>query len=142
MKVAVLGATRHRRPARSCRCSRREHDVVAVSRRPREATAGVRWAAADADRRAAVRRVLEGVDVAYYLVHSLGSRDFEERDRLAAAVRGLGRPSGRASASSSTSAGSATTRAELSRHLRSRAETGERARLRAPCRSRLSVPRW
>jgi uncharacterized protein YbjT (DUF2867 family) len=33
---------------------------------------------------AAVRRAVDGVDAAYYLVHSLGQRDFEEIDRAAA----------------------------------------------------------
>ena len=45
---------------------------------------GVDWAVADATDGGAVRRALEGVDVAYYLVHSLGASDFEERDLLAA----------------------------------------------------------
>ena len=35
---------------------------------------------------AAIERALDGVDAAYYLVHSLGSADFEERDRSAAAT--------------------------------------------------------
>lgn len=34
--------------------------------------------------RGALDRAFDGVDVAYYLVHSLGARDFEERDRRAA----------------------------------------------------------
>ena len=53
--------------------------------------------------------MLEGVDVAYYLVHSLGAADFEERDRRPPR-RPPARPSGRACGRSSTSAGSATTR--------------------------------
>ena len=32
---------------------------------------------ADANDAESVRRALEGVDVAYYLVHSLGTSDFE-----------------------------------------------------------------
>jgi uncharacterized protein YbjT (DUF2867 family) len=62
----------------------RRHDVVGVSRRAR--AGGGAWAVADATDEPAVRRALEGVDVAVYLVHSLGARDFEERDRTAARV--------------------------------------------------------
>ena len=34
----------------------------------------------------AARRALDGVETAYYLVHSLGAREFEERDRRAAST--------------------------------------------------------
>lgn len=62
-----------------------EHDVVAVSRRARAAgDDGVTWARADAGDEGSVRAALEGADVAYYLVHSLGSGNFEQRDREAA----------------------------------------------------------
>jgi uncharacterized protein YbjT (DUF2867 family) len=50
----------------------REHELVAVSRRPRAARSErTRWAVADASDPASVRRVLEATQVAYYLVHSL-----------------------------------------------------------------------
>ena len=62
-----------------------DHEVVAVSRRPEHASAnGVKWVRADATDADSVRVALAGADVAYYLVHSLGSSDFEERDRIAA----------------------------------------------------------
>ena len=35
------------------------------------------WAVGDATDATSVREVLAGAEVAYYLVHSLGSRDFE-----------------------------------------------------------------
>jgi uncharacterized protein YbjT (DUF2867 family) len=57
--------------------------VVAVSRQPHESN-GIDWAVADATDGRAVRRALDGVEVAYYLVHSLGASDFEARDLLAA----------------------------------------------------------
>ncbi len=82
MRVAVFGATGTIGSALLPLLARR-HDVVAVSRRP-HAGNGVDWAVADATDGGAVRRALEGVDVAYYLVHSLGASDFEERDLLAA----------------------------------------------------------
>jgi uncharacterized protein YbjT (DUF2867 family) len=55
-------------------------DVVAVSRSPRPDEESVRWAVADVGDARAVAGALEGADAAYYLVHSLGSRDFAERD--------------------------------------------------------------
>ena len=82
MRVAVFGATGTIGSALLPLLARR-HDVVAVSRRP-HASNGVDWAVADATDGGAVRRALEGIDVAYFLVHSLGASDFEERDLLAA----------------------------------------------------------
>ena len=86
----------------------------------------VEIAAADVMDGGAVRRALEGVDVAYYLIHSLGTdASFEQRDRIAAqtfaaaakaaGVRRIvylgGIISGQAG--------------KLSPHLRSRAEVGD-----------------
>ncbi len=82
MRVAVFGATGTIGNALLPLLARR-HDVVAVSRRPNEGN-GVNWAVADATDEGAVRRALDGVNVAYYLVHSLGTSDFEERDLVAA----------------------------------------------------------
>jgi uncharacterized protein YbjT (DUF2867 family) len=84
MRVVVFGATgtigRALVPVLA-----REHTVVAVSRTSHPAGAdGIEWARADATDEDSVRAALEGADVAYYLVHSLGSRDFEHRDRIAA----------------------------------------------------------
>ena len=86
MRVLVLGASgtigRALLPVLD-----QEHEVVAVSRRPRTAPSErTHWAVADAGDPASVRRVLEGTEVVYYLVHSLGSPDFEERDRRAAEI--------------------------------------------------------
>jgi uncharacterized protein YbjT (DUF2867 family) len=61
-----------------------DHEVVAVSRRPRPDEGGVRWTQADVLSAEDVAGVLAGADVAYYLVHSLGARDFERQDRDAA----------------------------------------------------------
>jgi uncharacterized protein YbjT (DUF2867 family) len=122
VKVAVLGATgfigRALVPALAG-----DHEVVAVSRRG-DAPAGdhVRGAAADATDATAIRRVLEGVDVAYYLVHSLGSADFRERDRHAAAT--VAREAARANVAQIVYLGGlGDDRPDLSPHLRSRAET-------------------
>ena len=101
-----------------------EHEVVAVSRAARDDGDGIRWVEADVASGEGVADALEGADVAYYLVHSLGARDFERRDLEAAAnvsraaaqahlqqivyLGGLGGDDPGASA-----------------HLRSRRETGE-----------------
>jgi uncharacterized protein YbjT (DUF2867 family) len=60
-----------------------DHEVVAVSRGPRDRD-GIRWVEADVASGAGVAAALEGASVAYYLVHSLGARDFERQDRDAA----------------------------------------------------------
>ena len=89
-------------------------------------SADVEIAVADAVDESAVRRALEGVDVAYYLIHSLGTgASFERRDRAAAGIF--------AAAAKATGvqrivylggiiSGQA---GELSPHLRSRAEVGD-----------------
>ncbi len=64
------------------------HDVRAMTRRP-EAYRGAGTAVAgDVDEPAGLGEPMRGVEVAYYLVHSLGSDDFERTD--AAAARGFG----------------------------------------------------
>jgi uncharacterized protein YbjT (DUF2867 family) len=83
-------------------------------------------AAADVLDPAAVRRALQGIDVAYYLIHSLGTgASFEERDRegarvfaAAAKAAGLRRIIYLGGIISGESG-------ELSPHLRSRAEVGD-----------------
>ena len=102
-----------------------EHEPVAVSRTARRAEPSIRWVEGDAASADDVARAVDGADVVYYLVHSLGSRDFERQDRVAAQnvadaceragveqivyLGGLGDDSPTASS-----------------HLRSRRETGER----------------
>jgi uncharacterized protein YbjT (DUF2867 family) len=104
----------------------REHEVVAVSRRPRAAQSErTRWAVADASDSASVRRVLEGRQVVYYLVHSLDSPDFEERDRQAAEI--VAGEAERAGVAQIIYLGGLGDDAPgLSPHLRSRIETGRR----------------
>jgi uncharacterized protein YbjT (DUF2867 family) len=82
MRVAVFGATGTIGSALLPLLAQ-QHDVVAVSRRPHDGNR-VTWAVADATDEGGVRRVLDGVEVVYYLVHSLGEGNFEERDRQAA----------------------------------------------------------
>lgn len=124
MKVVVFGATGVVGTALLPRLAS-EHELVAVSRTARGDEPHVRWIEGDASSAEDVARAVEGAEVVYYLVHSLGSRDFERQDRAAAqnvtdaseqaGVRqivylgGLGDDSPTASS-----------------HLRSRRETGER----------------
>ena len=125
MRVVVFGASgtigRVLLPALE-----REHQVVAVSRRPRAAQSErTQWAVADARDPASVRRVLEGTQVVYYLVHSLDSPDFEERDRQAAEI--VARDAERAGVAQIIYLGGLGDDAPgLSPHLRSRIETGRR----------------
>ena len=125
MKVAVFGATGTIGSALVPRLAL-HHDVVAVSRRVRSGGAGgVDWVAADVTRADEVHRALEGVEVAYYLVHSLGSDDFEARDRLAAET--VAEEAERAGLRQVIYLGGlGDDSADLSRHLRSRLETARR----------------
>jgi uncharacterized protein YbjT (DUF2867 family) len=124
MKVVVFGATGTVGRPLVAKLAQ-EHEVTAVSRHEQPDEPGVTWAQADATDAESVARVLEGADTAYYLVHSLGATDFEERDLQAAETTaeaaervgvkqlvylgGLGDDS-----------------PDLSTHLRSRRETGRR----------------
>jgi uncharacterized protein YbjT (DUF2867 family) len=121
MNIAVLGATGTVGRALTPLLAQ-NHDVLAVSRRPPEESRGLRWATADATDGVALRKAFAGVDVAYYLVHSLGTRDFEQRDRLAAET--VAREAERAGVRQLVYLGGLGDQSsELSRHLRSRAET-------------------
>ena len=124
MRVAVLGASGTIGSA-LIPVLARDHEVVAVARRPRPSTARIEWRAADATDPRAVRTAVDGADVLYHLVHSLGSPGYEERDRRAANAV--------ASAAAAAGVGQIVYLGGLgdgdasdSRHLRSRAETGRR----------------
>ena len=123
MRVVVFGAT-GTIGAALVPVLAREHDVVAVSRRARPAAGdGVEWVRADASDASSVRAALEGADVAYYLVHSLGSGDFERRDRTAAET--VAREASAAGLRQIVYLGGlGDDSPDLSPHLRSRIETG------------------
>jgi uncharacterized protein YbjT (DUF2867 family) len=124
VRVVVFGATGTiGRPLLTALA--KEHEVVGVSRQERDDSDGVTWAVADATDADSVARVLEGAQVAYYLVHSLGAADFEAQDLRAAETT--------ARAAEATGVeqlvylgGLGDDSAELSPHLRSRRETGRR----------------
>jgi uncharacterized protein YbjT (DUF2867 family) len=62
-----------------------DHEVTAVSRSADEGLLdGVRWVRGDVEDGESVERALEGAEVAYYLVHSLGTTGFEDRERRSA----------------------------------------------------------
>jgi uncharacterized protein YbjT (DUF2867 family) len=103
----------------------RRCEVLAVSRRERESQDGIVWAAADATDPAALDGILRPDDVVVYLVHSLGTEDFEERDRRAAET--VAAAAARACARQIVYLGGlGATMSAGSAHLRSRAETAER----------------
>jgi uncharacterized protein YbjT (DUF2867 family) len=60
------------------------HRVRAMTRHPDEYDGAGEAVAGDVDDPASLRAALDGVDAAYYLVHSLGDDDFERRDADAA----------------------------------------------------------
>jgi uncharacterized protein YbjT (DUF2867 family) len=126
VKVAVFGATGFIGSALLPVLTSR-HEVIGVSRQPPrpDSPGGVRWLEADVLDAEAVRAALEGVDAAYYLVHSLGARDFEERDLRAA--ENVARAAERSGVRRLVYLGGLGDDApDLSTHLRSRRETGLR----------------
>ena len=124
MKVAVFGASGTIGRPLLARLAE-AHEVVAVSRAEQPESDGITWRTADATDPDAVARVLEGVDVAYYLVHSLGSTDFEAEDIKAAEA--TAREAERAGVKQLIYLGGLGDDSEdLSPHLRSRRETGLR----------------
>ena len=122
MTIAVLGATgfigRALVPALAER-----GEVVAVSRRGDAGERdGVRAVAADVTDATSVREALEGVDIVYYLVHSLGSPGYAELDRRAATT--VAREAGNAGVEQIVYLGGlGDDHPDLSPHLRSRLES-------------------
>jgi uncharacterized protein YbjT (DUF2867 family) len=115
MRAAVLGATGFVGRALVAALEREpDVDVVAISRH-----GPVVADATDAD---ALARAFEGVDVVYYLVHSLGSSNFSSVDTRAAET--VATQAARAGARQVVFLGGlGDDHPELSEHLRSRAET-------------------
>jgi uncharacterized protein YbjT (DUF2867 family) len=126
MKVVVFGAT-GTIGAALVTVLTADHDVKAVSRSPEESRDkhGVRWVRADVSHEQSVARVMEGAEVAYYLVHSLGKARFEERERRSA--DGFARAAERVGLHQIVYLGGLGDDADdLSPHLRSRRETEQR----------------
>ena len=105
----------------AARCMTRRPETLAGRAGPQ--TTVVRGDCLDS---ASLAAPLTGVDTAYYLVHSMGgahSRDFETRDRTAARV--FGEAARAAGVRRIIYVGGLGAETGLSRHLRSRHETGE-----------------
>jgi uncharacterized protein YbjT (DUF2867 family)/membrane protease YdiL (CAAX protease family) len=97
------------------------HDVVAMTRRPESYAGAGRPVRADVHDPSSLPAALEGCDVAYYLVHSLDSPDFERLDAEAAAA--FGRACAQAGLGRIVYLGGLGSDADvLSPHLRSRRE--------------------
>ena len=124
MRAAVLGASGVIGRALVAELAR-ENEVVAVSRHPRDSSQDrVRWVAADVTQRSELEPALRGADVVYHLVHSLGAKDFEDRDRLAAAS--VAAAADQAGVRQIVFLGGlGDEREDVSAHLRSRAETAK-----------------
>jgi uncharacterized protein YbjT (DUF2867 family) len=122
VKVTVFGATGV--VGRALLPLLTEHEVTAVSRTLRDER-GARWLVADAATGDGVAEAVERANVVYYLVHSLGVRDFEEQDRLAAQT--VSREAANAGVQQIVYLGGlGADDPDASPHLRSRRETGER----------------
>ena len=122
MKVTVFGATDV--VGRALVPLLAEHELTAVSRKARDEP-GARWVVGDAASGDGVAAALEGADVVYYLVHSLGAQDFEEQDRAAAET--VAREAANAGVRQIVYLGGlGADGPDASPHLRSRRETGER----------------
>jgi len=121
MRVLVAGATGFVGTRLTEALVEQGHDVRALTRRPDEYAGAGTPVAGDVADVASLRRALEKVDAAYYLVHSLSSADFEDKDAAAASAFGT--------AAADTGVrqivylgGLGVDDAALSRHLRSRRE--------------------
>jgi uncharacterized protein YbjT (DUF2867 family) len=97
------------------------HSVRAMTRSPERYAGAGEPVAGDVGDPASLDAALEGIDVAYYLVHSLGSSDFEHKD--ADAARAFGQAAARAGTERIIYLGGLGEEgSDLSPHLRSRRE--------------------
>jgi len=122
MRVAVVGATGTIGRPLVAALAEAGHQVTAISRSGASVRGAEAVVAADASDTGAMRAALDGAEVVYHLVHSLGQADFEAIDRAAARAVAGGASAGGASQVVFLG-GLGEESADLSPHLRSRAET-------------------
>jgi uncharacterized protein YbjT (DUF2867 family) len=127
-RVLLTGATGYVGGRLLAELERRGVALRCFLRRPESlrgrAAPSTELAAGDALDAPAVARALEGVDAAYYLIHSMGGEDFAARDREAARI--FGTAAREAGVKRIVYLGGLGENAGgLSEHLRSRQETGE-----------------
>lgn len=84
MQVLVTGATGFVGSALAQALVDEGHDVRAMTRHPDDYDGPGTPVAGDMADEASLRAALEGVEVAYYLIHSLSSKDFEKEDAAGA----------------------------------------------------------
>jgi uncharacterized protein YbjT (DUF2867 family) len=123
MRVAVVGATGTIGRPLVDALAAAGHRVTAISRSGSSVPGAGAVKAADASDAAAMQDALDGAEVVYHLVHSLGRPGFEALDRAAARAVASGAAAGGASQIVFLG-GLGEEGADLSAHLRSRAETG------------------
>jgi uncharacterized protein YbjT (DUF2867 family) len=122
VKVTVFGATGV--VGRTLLPLLDRHELTAVSRTARNEP-GTRYVVADAASGDGIAAALEGAEIVYYLVHSLGTPDFEARDRAAAET--VAHAAANAGVRQIVYLGGlGADDPGASTHLRSRRETGER----------------
>jgi uncharacterized protein YbjT (DUF2867 family) len=127
-KILVTGASGFIGRALLPALVERGSEVVAMSRRPvapADAVAGVQWRTCDLLRPYTLSSVLDGVQVVYYLVHSMGGghADFGRLDQRAA--RTLAAAAAKAGVQRIVYLGGPSPCGRASEHLRSRLEVGE-----------------
>ncbi len=84
MRILVTGATGFVGRGLARRLAGDGHVVVAMTRRPDRYRGEGTAVAGDIDDEGSLRAALDGIEVAYYLVHSLADPDFAARDRRGA----------------------------------------------------------
>jgi uncharacterized protein YbjT (DUF2867 family) len=130
MRCLVTGATGYIGGRLAPRLLRADHDVRCLTRSAARLS-DIPWARhsevveGDLLARESLPAMFDGIDVAYYLVHSLGAKDFEDRDRRAAAAFAEG--AARARVPRIVYLGGPTVEGQngTSAHLRSRSQVAE-----------------
>jgi uncharacterized protein YbjT (DUF2867 family) len=126
MAVLVVGATGFvGRPLVHALIEAGEDVVAASRRRPGDDLAGARWAFCDLAAPDTITPLLEGVSTAYYLVHSMGQRAENFRERDSRCAQHFIEAAERSACRRIVYLGGVEPRGRPSEHLASRLEVGE-----------------